>query len=235
MSYVKRWLADCFWNRVKNMASKRDAWTRSSWGSWQTFFLKSLKFSTKFAAILHTSPHEVPDRYSFWNMWKNMYFLAGLGGQRPAQKGDAGTQVLCHEVLGWLCSLYRIRFEHIGFLAGLGRGQSASKGMRGHKSYVMSFLSDSVLETFKKIWVCCPAKLGSKYRGQKRFLMFLEGFVLETFDKHGLAGCLGEGKGQNHNNEREDIMNVKSQRAGWSTGKITKENLSEQLHSSQIH
>ena len=31
--------------------------------------------------------------------------LALLGrGQRPAQKGDAGTQLLCHEVPGWLRS-----------------------------------------------------------------------------------------------------------------------------------
>ena len=38
---------------------------------------------------------------------------------------------------------------------------------------------------------------------RKAFLMFLEAFVLETFDKHGLAGCFGGGKEQNHNNERE--------------------------------
>ena len=173
---------------------KRDAWTRSSWGSWHTSFLKSLKCLTKFAAIVHTSPHEVPDRYCFWSVWKTCIFWRGWGGKGQQERGCGDTSP-------------------------------------------MSWASWVTLVLLKpwKIWVCCPAKLGSKYHGQKRFWMFLEGSVLQTFDKHGLAGCFGEGKGQNHNNKREDIMNVKSQRAGWSTGKIMKGNLSEQLHSSQIH
>ena len=116
-------------------------------------------FFTNFTEIVNTSPHEVPDRNIFG---KHIFSGGAGGGQRPAQKGDAGTQVLCHEVPGWLCSLYRIPLKNTSLLVVLGMAKSASTGMRGHKSYVMIFLSDLVLETCETTWVCWPAKLSSK-------------------------------------------------------------------------
>ena len=149
------------------MASKRDAWTRSSWGSLQTLLLTPLNFEI-ILQILPKSLTQVPMRSLTETYLENIYFGGGLGGgQRPAQKGDAGTQVLCHEVPGWLCSLYRIPLKNTSLLVVLGRAKSASTGMRGHKSYVMIFLSDLVLETCETTCVCWPAKLSSKYRGQK--------------------------------------------------------------------
>lgn len=62
-----------------------------------------------------------------------MEFLAGLGGGKVSFKGDAGTQVLCHEVPGWLCSWYAWK-TCVCVLGGKGEhrkgmcGQGSSRG-----------------------------------------------------------------------------------------------------------
>ena len=74
------------------MASKRDAWTRSSWGSLQTLLLTPLNFEI-ILQILPKSLTQVPMRSLTETYLENIYFLAGLGGNKGQQrKGMQGRK-----------------------------------------------------------------------------------------------------------------------------------------------
>jgi hypothetical protein len=112
--------------------------------------------------------------------------------------------------------------KKMDFLAGGGGARAASKEMRGHKSYVMRFLADFVLDTPEKHLGLLSVLGGQRSAlkgmpGHKSYAMrfladfapetleksgrksliqalmrFLTDSVLETFEKHGFAGPAGK-------------------------------------------
>ena len=72
----------------------------------------------------------------------------------------------------------------MGLLAALEGQGSASKGMWGHKSYVMKFLADFVPDTFENHRFAAVHR-GKGHAGTQVLSheIFLADFVLETFEK----------------------------------------------------
>ena len=65
---------------------------------------------------------------------------------RVTSQGDMWTRVLMRLMADFARETFEI---NMGLLAALEGQGSASKGMWGHKSYVMKFLADFVLDTFE--------------------------------------------------------------------------------------